>query len=108
MYRAVVSNSVGGVADVQRRLPATNLEERDVWRTGWRAWCIVHCSIDTAIAWRETEQYRRWLQCDSIPLTMPHLHILLADTVPADECLFTYSSTAYSLHQEASQPAVPS
>jgi hypothetical protein len=73
MYRAVVSNSVGGVADVQRRLPATNLEERDVWRTGWRAWCIVRCSIDTAIAWRETEQYRRWLQCDSIPLTMPHL-----------------------------------
>lgn len=45
MYRAVVSNGVGGVADVQRRLPATNLEERDVWRTGRRAWCMVHCAL---------------------------------------------------------------
>ena len=42
MYRAVVSNSVGGVADVQRRLPAANAPRAGIgwivywwWREAW-------------------------------------------------------------------------
>ena len=93
MYRAVVSNSVGGVADVQRRLPAVNPPP-----AGWMDPACGWAGIDGSMAVLP----RRAMCCVQLPWHIqvftgrdastahpPHRH---GHPAESDDGLFTYST----------------